>query len=316
MRLRTAALALGGATLTLAALNTYLCWHAGPLRSVLPGADRYYHWLQGYDVANVFYKVAGEGTPVVLLHGIDAAASSFEWTHVFGTLSEKHRVYAIDLPGFGLSDRPARRYRAADYVVFLEAFLRDVVREPAALVASSLSTAYVVTLAARSPDLVARLLLVCPTGLEHLADPPPPWQQRLGAILRLPVLGSALFNLLVSRPSLRYFLAERTYADPALVTPPLVDRYYLTAHQDGARHAPAAFLAGHLNLSVRDTYPTLTQPVFIVWGREAQFTPVSDANLFLRSRPTTRLKVIDRAGLLPQAERPAEFLEIADAFLA
>jgi pimeloyl-ACP methyl ester carboxylesterase len=155
------------------------------------------------------------------------------------------------------------------------------------------------------------LVLVCPTGLEHLADPPPAWQRRLGDLLRLPVIGSALFNLLVARPSLRWFLTERTYAEPARVTPELLDHYYLTAHQGGARHAPAAFVGGSLNLSIRETYPTLGQPVLVVWGREAQITPVSDANQFIRSRPTTRLKVLDRCGLLPHDERPEEFLAVA-----
>ncbi len=300
-----------GAVVGLAALNTWLGWRVGPLGSALVGESRYYHWLTGTEVYNVFYRVTGTGAPVVLVHGIDAAASSFELRQVFAGLADSHRVYALDLLGFGLSDRPARRYTAADYVELIEAFLRDVVQAPAAIIASSLSAAYAVAVAARAPERVARLVLVCPTGLEHLADPPPAWQHRLGDLLRLPVIGSALFNLLVARPSLRWFLTERTYADPARVTPELLDHYYLTAHQGGARHAPAAFVGGSLNLSIRETYPTLGQPVLVVWGREAQITPVSDANQFIRSRPTTRLKVLDRCGLLPHDERPEEFLAIA-----
>ncbi|MGH7860620.1 MAG: alpha/beta fold hydrolase, partial [Candidatus Dormibacteraceae bacterium] len=68
-------------------------------------------------------------------------------------------------------------------------------------------------------------------------------------------------------------------------------------------------------LSVRDSFPTLEQPVQIVWGREAKITPVSDANLFIRARPQTRLKVFDRCGLLPHDERPEEFLELAQGAL-
>ncbi len=317
MRRLTTALALaGGAVAGLGALNTWLSWRAGPLESSLPGQSRFYHWTRDGALYNVFYKVDGDGPPVLLVHGINAAASSDEMRAPFTGLSQAHRVYAIDLLGFGLSDRPGRAYTAADYVDLIDDFLRDVVQQPAAIIASSLSAAYAIAVAARAPERVTSLILICPTGLQRLADPPGTRQRLIGAILRLPVLGSGLFNLLVSRPMLRYFLVERTYADPGRVTEKLLDAYSCTSHQDGARYAPAAFLGGALNLSVRETYPSLARPVQIVWGREAKITPVSDANLFIRARPASRLKVFDRAGLLPHDECADEFLELARQVLS
>lgn len=315
-RLITGGLLLGGAAVGLSALNFWLGWKAGPLDSTLAGRGRFYHWSRDGQIANVFYRVSeGDGSPVVLIHGIDAAASSYEMRHAFTGLSEGHRVYAIDLLGFGLSDRPTRVYRPADYLDLIEGFLRDVVGQPAAVIASSLSAAYAVTVASRSPELIRSLILTCPTGLERLADPPERWQRVLGRALRLPILGSTLFNVLVSRRWLRYFLAERTFAEASKVTDEMMEAYYKTSHQDGARHAPASFVGGDLNLSIRETYPSLTQPVAIAWGREAQITPVSDANQFIQSRPRTRLKVLDRCGLLPHDEKAEEFLEFARAQL-
>jgi pimeloyl-ACP methyl ester carboxylesterase len=314
-RLMVGVAALGAAVAGLGALNTALSWQAGPLESALTGSRRFYHWPRGADLYNVFYQVTGEGAPVVLIHGLDAAASSYEMRQVFAGLAAQHQVYALDLLGYGLSDRPNRTYLPRDYLDLIEDFLRDVVQQPAAVVASSLSAAYAVTVAARSPELVRALVLICPTGLQRLADPPADWQVRLGALLRRPVLGSALFNLLVSREALRYFLAERSYANPKLVTPAMLDAYYRTSHQDGARYAPAAFVGGALNLSIRETYPGLTQPVQIVWGREAQVTPVSDANLFIQARATSKLKVFEQCGLLLHDERPADFLALVEGFL-
>ncbi|HLH74514.1 MAG TPA: alpha/beta fold hydrolase [Chloroflexota bacterium] len=299
-----------GALAGLGAYNTWLSWQAGPLESSLPGTSRFFHWLRDKQVFNVFYKFDGEGTSVVLIHGIDAGASSYEMRRLFEMLRQDHRVYALDLLGFGLSDRPARSYTAKDYIDLIEAFLRQIVEQPAAIVASSLSAAYAVEVAARAPDLVRSLVLICPTGLERLADPPAGWQKVLGIILRLPIVGSAVYNALVSRASLRYFLAERTYADPKRVTNEMIDDYYRTTHQDGARYAPAAFVAGALNQSIRETYPTLTQPVTVVWGRSAKVTPVSDSNLFLHVNPNTKLEILGNAGLLPHDERPEEFAKI------
>ncbi|MBX6772659.1 MAG: alpha/beta fold hydrolase [Chloroflexi bacterium] len=300
-----------GAAAGLGALNTWLSWQAGPLENPLPGSGHFYHWVRDNEVYNIFYKVQGGGRPVVLVHGIHAAASSAEMLHPFSGLARDHRVYALDLLGFGLSDRPGRTYTAIDYVDLLDDFLRDVVQQPAAIIGSGLGAAYAITVAARAPERVDRLILICPTGLEHLADPPSTWQRLAGRVLRTPILGSALFNALVSRRALRYFLTERVYADPARVTEAMIDAYYCTSHQAGARYAPAAFIGGALNQSVRETYPTLSQPVQIVWGRAAKITPVSDANQFIRLRPQSHLRVFDRAGLLPHDECPDEFLALA-----
>lgn len=302
---------LAGGIAALGAINTWLSWRAGPLESQLPGGtSRFYHWLRDGQVYNVFYKVAGEGVPVVLVHGIDGAGSSFEMRQPFGALQDNYRVYALDLLGFGLSDRPALPYTAADYVDLLEDFLREVVEQPAAIIAGPLSAAFAVQVAARAADRVRALVLICPTGLERLADPPPSWQRSLGSILRTPIIGSTLFNLLVSRASLGYFLRGRTYADASRVTEKLIDAYYCTSHQAGARYAPAAFIAGDLNQSIRDTYPTLTQPIAVVWGRDAQVTPSSDANQFIHANPRTQLDVLGNAGLLPQEERSTDFLAV------
>lgn len=304
-------LAIGGlGVAALGAANTWLSWRVGALESALPGFPRFYHWRRGFDVFNVFYAKDEDatGAPVVFVHGVNAAASSEEWREVFTRLKGKRRLYALDLLGFGLSDRPSRRYTAAEYADLLDDFLKDVVEKPAVVVASSLSTTYAVAVAARSPDRVAGLVLVCPTGLQRFDQPPTRAQRLVETFLRLPFLGSFAFNLLVSRASIGYFLRERIYANPDQVTESAIDDAYRTAHQDGARFAPAAFLGGSLNQDIRATYPRIPQPVWIAWGREAQFTPPSDANLFLRERPGARLKVFDRSGLLPHVEQAEEFV--------
>ena len=115
---------------------------------------------------------AGQGPAVVLLHGIYAGASGYEWRKNFDALSEHFNVYAPDWLGFGLSDKPRIRYTDAVYVEQLARFLREVVQEPCVLVASSLATAYAVQVAHDAPDLVQSLILVCPTGFRHLAHTP------------------------------------------------------------------------------------------------------------------------------------------------
>ena len=82
---------------------------SGPANSMIEAEERRYAWRHG----EVTYKVKGRGEPLVLIHGIYAGASSFEYRRVFAQLAVKHhRVYAFDLLGFGLSDRPTHHLHA------------------------------------------------------------------------------------------------------------------------------------------------------------------------------------------------------------
>src|SRR5215216_7614632 len=140
------ALMVAGAVGGLAALNGKLEKSGGTLVNGLGGETRYYRW-KGGDLA---YAGAGEGEPLLLVHGIYAGASSFEFHRNFVELSEHFRVYALDLLGCGLSERPRRCYGPEDVTAQVEDFVREEIGDPAHLVASSLSGALSVPALVRS----------------------------------------------------------------------------------------------------------------------------------------------------------------------
>ena len=111
------------------------------------------------------------------------------------------------------------------------------------LVGSSLSAAYAVAVARARPGLVDRLVLISPTGTTS----PSAAGRAFGGLLALPLVGTAAFNVLVSHASIQSYL-RRAYGDPSLVDDPLVEQHWATAHQPNARLAPAAFVAGTLDL--------------------------------------------------------------------
>lgn len=309
---RTAASLGIGVAGGMALFNAIQGRQAGPLMSEVPGETRYWPTRLG----SVFYKTSGDGPPLVILHGFHAGASSYEMRRQVGPLAGRFRVYAPDWLGFGLSDRPAIRYTAQVYIDLLEGFIRDVVREPAHVIASSLAGAYVIDVAARVPDLFRRLLLIAPTGLTHLVSAPDEVQAGLRHLVASPLLGTAAFNLLARRPSLRYYLAQQAYSNPACISGATIDAYYATTHQPGARHAPASFISGALNRSVKSSWPQVTHPTLLVWGRDATSTPVTDAEAFLALRPEARLEIFDHARLLPNDEHADRFNALAADFLS
>jgi len=261
-----------------------------------------YRW-RGFDIA---YTEAGDpdSPDLVLFHGINAAGSSHEFRYVVDALAEEYHVIAPDLPGFGHSDRPPLLYSGALYVAFVRDFLRDCADDPTVL-ASSLSAAYTAVAAADSDLAVDSYLFVCPT-----ASTIPGRRTWLRSLLRSPVVGEGLYNLLVSKPSIRYFLVDHGFARESSITEEWVDYDWATAHQPGARFAPASFVSGFMDLDV-DLGATLAEldvPTTIVWGRDAELPPLSTGRTLAESAEA-RLVVFDDADLLPHAEHPEAFVD-------
>ena len=306
----TGAAAAGAAVGAAALYNAATARKVRPLPPAIPGEHLTFEW-RGSRIA---YTRLGAGSPVVLVHSIHAAASSYEWRKVATSLAAHHTVYVVDLLGFGRSERPRLRYTSALYVALLDDFARRVVQQPAALVASSLSGAYAIALGARDAARFPALVLVGPTGLTRLNTPNPTGGSVARTIVETPVLGTTLWNLLVSRPSVRRFL-KMSYADKGIVTDEFVEAHWQTAHQPGAKHAPASFVGHLLDLDAREPFRRLTQPTFILWGEQAVAAPVDEIRPFMSTRPDFDYVILDPSGDLVHDERPAEFTRLVLEFL-
>jgi pimeloyl-ACP methyl ester carboxylesterase len=122
--------------------------------------------------------------------------------------------------------------------------------------------------------------------------------------------------MVVSRRGIRYYLANMAYHDPGFVTRDLVEDYYRTSHQRGAKYFPAAFVSGKLNLGVADYWPRVPHRTLLCWGMEARTTPVSEVEEFARRNPRSESRVFKDAALLPHDERADTFNEEVRAFLS
>ncbi len=301
----------GGALIgAAAAYNAFARKDVDKLSNLIGGEEGGFEW-RGRRIA---FTRRGNGPPILLVHGIHAAAWSYEWHDNVDYLAKSNTVYTIDLLGFGRSDRPAIRYSARLYISLFSDFAHQVIGEPCVLVATSLAGAYAIVLGARDPERFPALALIAPTGLVRLNKPGGVTNEAGRLAVEAPVIGTAMFNALVSKRSLRYYL-EKTYSDDTIVTEDLIDIYYWASHQQGARHAPAAFLSGQLNIDVRHALRRLTQPALLVWGEEGSAAPIEEYRGFRAIKPDLELAVMTPAGDLPHDERPDDFNVILSTWL-
>ncbi|WP_339104532.1 alpha/beta fold hydrolase [Haloterrigena salinisoli] len=291
--------------------NRLLKKRAGDLENPLVGIERTYRW-RGIETS---YTVAGDPNDpdLLLCHGIYAGASSHEFEPIVDRLAEDYHVIAVDLPGFGRSERPPLVYSATLYAEFLRDFAADVTDEPI-VVASSLTGSFAVEAAAETEDSdrddFRHLVLICPT--DETADERP-WVRTL---VRTPVVGTTIFNLLASKPSIRYFYDRDGYYDSDRIDDEAVAYAWRSAHQPGARYAPASFSSGTLDpdFDLKTELAAIDTPTTLVWGRDADLVPLREGR-DLAEAADTDLVVIDYATQLPHAEHPEKFVEYLSAEL-
>lgn len=309
-------LAGGAGVAALAALNAVIQRNASePDESALGGEARFFRWKHG----RVFYKASGlehSGPPLVFIHGIGAGSSSFMWRKNFDDLARDFRVYALDLLGFGFSDKPASASYSADlYVELITDFIREVTRFPVNVIASSLGAAYAIRVADEHPELINSMVLNGPTGSETLNRRPGMAGAAFYGLLQSPVLGTSFYNVMASERSIRDFARDNLFYDHRRVTDRLVTNLYATSHQPGAQHAIAAFLAGYLNTDTRSPFSRLTQRVVLVWGKQDTTTPLDQGILLQHLNPLASLEVFDYCRMMPEQEQPEKFNALVRANL-
>ncbi|QRN82982.1 alpha/beta hydrolase [Chloroflexota bacterium] len=266
-----------------------------------------------------YADLSGKGTPLVLLHSINAAPSALEMKPIFDHYRGKRPIYALDLPGFGFSDRSDRLYSARLYQDAIVEFIREVVGKSADVVALSLSCEFAALAAVYSPEWIRSLVMISPTGFkqprtdkisqrarQHGA------QSQVYAGLAVPLWNRPFYDLVSSRPSIQHFL---NLSFEGYVPPSFVDYAYVTAHQLGAQYAPTYFLSGKLfTPAVRETvYKVLEQPVLVIYDQDP-YTNFEMLPGMLQEKENWRAERIPPTRGLPHWEQPEKTFSALEAF--
>jgi pimeloyl-ACP methyl ester carboxylesterase len=280
----------------------------GEIHARLP-ADR----LLDLDGQRVHLERAGEhGSPLVLLHGF--GESSHQWRLVLPELARHHRVLALDLNGFGYTERPRdlAAYQYPGQARLVLATLDRLGIRSAHFAGHSWGGGLALWLAGNAPERVRSLVLVANTLpiYDQLR------QSRLARWRPLTRLGLALFL----RPGYVERGLRTAYHDDQLVTPELVASYLDRLAIDGAVDAYRGLTGRPAGKSSpappAPELEAIRQPALVVWGREDRLIPVEDGERYSARIPNARFAVLADCGHVPMEERPQELLALMLPFLA
>ena len=247
----------------------------------------------------------GDGTPLVLLHGLlDCAAG---WKHLAEVMDRP--CYAIDLPGFGGSDRPTRN-RISAYTEDVQAALAALEAHDFTLVGHSLGGAVAAGLAERLRDDVAALVLIAPVGFGRV---------RLAEAIQLPVVRTLVRHglpLALRNPVTAFGVYMAVVGNGHLPDPELVARLRQNAHRwaAGAECANEAVTAS--GLSPRAFYRRQLDyagPVLALWGDRDRLVPLAHRDGVMTAFPQAQVSVWKKMGHHAQRERPSELAQFIEA---
>ena len=261
-----------------------------------------------------------EGTPLLLVHSINAAASAYEMKPLFDHYARTRPVYTLDLPGYGLSDRRDRIYTPRLMTDALIAMVEKIRAKhgvfPIDAVALSLSCEFLARAATEHPTYFRSLGLIAPTGFDTKREVEGPAGETYGKasvrdVVSFPAWGRTLFDALTSRVSMRYFF-EKTFGSKR-IDEGLLDYAYAAAHQPRAEHAPFSFLSGFLfSKDALTLYKDVAMPVWMVHGVRGDFVDYGRKRA-VEERPNWTIKVFE-TGAMPHFERLSEVIASYDAF--
>jgi pimeloyl-ACP methyl ester carboxylesterase len=266
-----------------------------------------------YQGVKINYSEAGQGPPIILLHGFGGC--SYSWRFLVPALAADHRVFTLDLKGYGLSDKPEDgKYAVSDQAEIVTAFIRRQDLHDLVIMGHSMGGAVslMTYLKVREdqPARVKSLVLIDSAGYPQKL----PWFIWLA---QAPGLGSVGGKLVSPRLAASLVL-KKCYYDDEKITEEQIDTYAYYGSLPGAREAVVQtakqIVPADIDALIAQ-YRIISVPVLVIWGAEDEVVPLSVGKNFKRDIPNSELIILPKCGHMPPEEEPRATTQIIKAFL-
>jgi pimeloyl-ACP methyl ester carboxylesterase len=240
---------------------------------------------------------AGEGYPVILIHGFTGTA--YDWRFNIPELAKNYSVHALDLPGFGYSQKPLDfKYDADGYADFVRDFLDQRGIDKAMLAGNSLGGHIALNTCARYPERVSGLVLIDSGGY------PGSKKFLLFNLMKKPVLGKLMMRL-NSRSTIRQALKNTILYDPAFATEDVISDYYNVYRTSNARKTPPVIVRNMTADESRtpEILKLIQSSTLIIWGEQDKVIPLYWGECFHRDITNSSLVIVPESGHMPQIEQ-------------
>lgn len=268
----------------------------------------------GDDAVKLAVHETGHGKPLILIHGL--GASSYTWREIVPELAKDRRVIAIDLKGFGESDKPLDdRYSIFDQARLIGDYITRNKLHDATLVGHSygggVALAVALNLHDNGQSNIEKLILIDSVAYRQ----PLPFFFR---VLRTPVIGEIGLSIIPPELQMERALSIAYYKSED-VSPETVNTYASALHSEGGRHAllhTIDSLDPEQADQVSRRYKELTMPTLVLWCEHDKIIPIKYGKRLAFEMPNAKIDVIEDCGHIPHEEQPKETLVAIQGFVS
>lgn len=265
----------------------------------------------------IYVKEEGNAKrPVALMiHGW--SSSWYAMSPLIPGLSKRYRCVAVDLPGYGESPRPSEKITIEGYADILADLLRQITNRPAILIGHSMGGMISITLALKYPDLVERMVLLCPTISGQLSLFINLFISPITVLETFPFTG-----WLVSMIEPHMFgvtdrlMRPASFAEHSLVSKEDYDHLRADARRREQGRVRAECFWAMQDGDLRGRLNKITTPSLVIWGMEDNTVPLKDASVLSEEWPEADLRILPSSSHWPQFECPAITQRHITAFLS
>lgn len=312
-KLRTFAILITIATVVIHIINRIIVLSANFKETLDILNKKYFNSKFG----KIYYTKHGSGSPILLIHDTLPGSSGYDWNRVEKLIAMEHTVYTLDLLGYGRSDKPGITYTNFLYVQLINEFVEKVIGEKTDIIASGFSGSFVVMACNTSKELFNKVMLINPPIPEALNQKLTLRDHFLSIILKMPVFGTFIYHLNVSRETFNVLFSEKLYHNPAFIDNDILDAHYEAAHKGGyyAKHVYSSFLSKKMNVYLSNGIKELKQPTLILTG-ETEPNGNAIIDTYTELNASIEAKIMTNAKHFPQLECPEKFLKYVTTFFS
>ena len=274
--------------------------------------NKYYEWRFG----KIRYTQKGNGSPLLLLHDLTKGSSSYEFNKILDELAETHEVFAVDMLGYGLSDKPNITYTSYLYVQSVIDFIKNVIGKKTSILATGDAASIAVMTAHNDGEIIDKILLINPQNLNRLNRIPSKRTRLLKFLIDTPVLGTFVYNMVTTKEAFRKSFSEKLFYNPGMITEGILDAYREASHQPDctAKYTFASYMGRYMNTNIVHALKQIDHSIYMINGTEKKDIQTT-VDAYLSHNPSIEAFPVSYTRQYPHLERSKAVLDQLEILL-
>lgn len=268
---------------------------------------RTYHWKLG----DVYYTKKGKGSPILLLHDLSPASSSYEWHTIEDSLAMNHTVYTLDFPGCGRSEKLKISYTNYLFIQLLSDFTKEIIRQKTNVIAFGSSASTVLMACKMDETLFHNIGLISPENLENHYQPVRFWNKLFRQMINLPLLGTLIYQCTYRKSKLKNYFNQNSTCDAGSIDDYFVPYYREASHlgKSMGKYLYSSDKCGYLHVNVIDALRAVNNNIYILYGeKDEEMKEIIKQYQF--HNPSIETASIPNSKRYPQFDNPDAFLDL------